>query len=237
MKVIVNPHDIKIIKEEAINEKEVNVSKCYFEFSEEYTEEFVKKALFTKNNKTYEQLINNNECDYPPETIENEGLCLLGVYAYKIENDEIIKRYTPSPKNFAVEEGSIKSTENSKPITPSEMEQYEQALNDGLNDVRKELKIVQQIGQDIEKKGSETEKQGNYAKEQGTRAENIVNTVQEKLDNGEFIGPEGKQGIQGEKGDCNFATFDVVNGKLIMRKTEDMLLKFKLDGNKLKVVI
>lgn len=45
------------------------------------------------------------------------------------------------------------------------------------------------------------------------------------------------KGEKGDKGDCNFATFDVVDGKLIMYKTEDMLLDFKLEKNRLKVVI
>lgn len=45
------------------------------------------------------------------------------------------------------------------------------------------------------------------------------------------------RGEKGEKGDCNFATFNVVNGKLVMYKTEDMLLDFKLEKNRLKVVI
>ncbi len=44
-------------------------------------------------------------------------------------------------------------------------------------------------------------------------------------------------GPKGDTGDCNFASFYIKNGHLIMRKTKDMFLKFKLDGNKLKVVI
>ena len=36
-------------------------------------------------------------------------------------------------------------------------------------------------------------------------------------------------GEKGDKGDCNFATFDIVNGDLIMNTIEDMLITFELD--------
>lgn len=45
-------------------------------------------------------------------------------------------------------------------------------------------------------------------------------------------------GEKGEKGDCNFATFDIIDGNLIMNKTEDMLLDFRLNENaELEVII
>ena len=45
-------------------------------------------------------------------------------------------------------------------------------------------------------------------------------------------------GEKGEKGDCNFATFDIIDGNLIMNKTEDMLLDFRLNDNaELEVII
>lgn len=45
-------------------------------------------------------------------------------------------------------------------------------------------------------------------------------------------------GEKGEKGDCNFATFDIIDGNLIMNKTEYMLLDFRLNENaELEVII
>ena len=44
-------------------------------------------------------------------------------------------------------------------------------------------------------------------------------------------------GEKGEKGDCNFATFTIENGNLIMNKTEDMLLDFELENGYLNVII
>lgn len=45
-------------------------------------------------------------------------------------------------------------------------------------------------------------------------------------------------GEKGEKGDCNFATFEIEDGALIMNTTEDMLLDFNLnDKGELEVII
>jgi len=133
MKLIVNPHKIELIKEEAINEKEINISKCTFEFSEEYSDNLVKEAYFTLNGNSYKQIISNNECSFPPEVLEKEGTVELGVVAYEVQDEEYVERFNPSPVYFQTWIGSLKDhAENSEEITPSELEQYEQALNDGL---------------------------------------------------------------------------------------------------------
>lgn len=140
MKVIVKPHDLEVKTEELINKRESNVSKCFFEFSLDYEESssLVKIALFSVNGKTYKRIIVDNECDYPPEILEKEGVVTLGVYAYKTINNRIIKRFSPTPVCFRVEDGSYnENVENSKSITPSEIEQYQQALNDNLNEIPK----------------------------------------------------------------------------------------------------
>ena len=198
MKIKVNKHNIEIDKQELINEKEANVSKCYFEFSEDYTDSMVKKALFTKDNKTYEMLINNNECDYPSEILENEGTCVLGVYAYTTENEFV--RFNPTPQKFAIELGTLRASENSQPITPSEMEQYQQALQNGLNEVNKELEEVVQIGNEVAKQGEYATEQGNYAKSVGEQLEKDKENGLFKGEKGDK-GDQGEQGIQGEKGE------------------------------------
>lgn len=132
MKLIVNPHKIEIYQDEAVNEKEINISKCEFEFADEITDNFVKEAYFTLNGNAYKKIIVNNECEFPQEVLVKEGTVELGVVAYLVENDEEITRYNPSPVYFKTDLGSLKIADNSEPITPSEMEQYQQALNDGL---------------------------------------------------------------------------------------------------------
>jgi len=135
MKLIVNPHKIEIIKE-PVNEREIDITKCEFEFADEITNDYVKEAYFTFNGTTYKQIIVNNQCAIPSEVLAKKGQVEVGVVAFLVENEEEIKRYNPSPAYFNTCLGSLKdNAENSEPITPSEMEQFEQALNDGLNEV------------------------------------------------------------------------------------------------------
>lgn len=130
MLIKVTPHIVKIIKEqsEPINEKEINVSKCQFEFSEEIENDYVKEAYFTLNGNTYKQIIVNNECDYPGEVLEQKGELEIGVVVFKIENEEYVKLYNPTPDYYETWIGSLKEAENSEPITPSDKEQIEQAI-------------------------------------------------------------------------------------------------------------
>jgi len=135
MKLIVNPHKIELVQEEAVNEKEIDISKCEFEFADEITSDYVKEAYFTLDEHTYKQVIVNNECDFPQEVLVKPATIELGVVAYLVEDESEIKRYNPTPVYFKTDLGSLKTAQNSQPITPSEMEQYEQALEDGLNEV------------------------------------------------------------------------------------------------------
>lgn len=169
MIVIVKRHEILLEKEEEINEKEVNISKCIFKFDDEITDEFVKKAIFIKDDKTILKVINNNECNYPPEILDSPGMCLIGVVATLTRDNKIVKRFNPTPKKFLIVEGTLREADNSQPITPSEFEQYMQALQDELNRLGKEVDNVVE--------------QGNYAKAQGdyakSQAENVINANKE----------------------------------------------------------
>ena len=134
MKIIVNKHNLTIEKE-PVNEKEINVSKIEFEFEEEMTNDFVKEAYFTTNGQSYVRIIFNNECSIPYEVLEQESDIEIGVVVYKVEDEETIIRYNPSPVYIHSLKGSLKDAENSEPITPSEMEQYMQLLESGLEEV------------------------------------------------------------------------------------------------------
>ena len=133
MNIKVGKHLTEIKNADLINENELNISKCYFEFDEAINNDFTKEAYFTLNKgTTYKKIIVNNECDLPSEILNKKGMVELGVVAYYIDDNEVETRYNPSPCYFNTLIGSLKDAENSEPITPSELEQYEQALNDGL---------------------------------------------------------------------------------------------------------
>jgi len=187
MTIKVNAHNLEI-KKELVNEKEINVTKCIFEFDEEITDEYVKEAYFTYNNTTYKKIIVNNKCSIPGEVLDEQGEIELGVVCYLVENNEEIKRYNPSPVYFSTIGGSIKeNVENTQPITPSEMEQYEQALNNGLNEIDSALDDLQ------EKVDS-----GYFKGEKGDTGEQGPQGIQGERG---LQGEQGIQGIQGEKGE------------------------------------
>ena len=47
MRIIVKPHKIDIVRD-IVNEKEINITKCEFEFDEEITDEYVKEGFSNK---------------------------------------------------------------------------------------------------------------------------------------------------------------------------------------------
>lgn len=127
MIVEVGEHKCKIIKT-PVNEKEINITKVKFEFDSKIPTEYVKKAFFTLNNESYEQIIVNNECDIPSEVLEEKGQVRLGVIAYQVEDEEYIQRFNPSPTYFDTWEGSLVEAHNSSKPTPTQLEQIESEI-------------------------------------------------------------------------------------------------------------
>lgn len=125
MKLKVNKNEIKIIEKSILNDGEYKVNKCEFEFSKEY-DGLIKKAVFSSDYKYYKMVVENDECDIPIEVLK-KGKIKIGVYAYKIENGEYVRRYSPAPIVVEVIDGSyVEKIENIS--TPSEVEQLEEQL-------------------------------------------------------------------------------------------------------------
>lgn len=162
MIVKVNEHKCEIVKT-PVNEKEINITKVEFEFADVITDEYVKEAYFTLNGETYKQIIVNNGCDIPNEVLTEKGQVEIGIVAYLVENEQEIKRYNPSPAYFETWIGSLKDAENSEPITPSEMEQYEQALQDGLSEVNDKIEEIDTALEGIDNIDVDIEKDGDIA--------------------------------------------------------------------------
>ena len=151
MKILVGQHELQIDKKDKVNQNEYKITKCEFEFDEAITNDLVKIALFTNSAGTYKEYIINNECDIPAEILEKQETTTLGVYAYKVEQVEengetsdILKlRYSPEEIKFFISNGSYKANaSNTEPITPTDKEQMEQALQNGLNDINDKIDEV-----------------------------------------------------------------------------------------------
>lgn len=199
MKLIVNPHKIEIEKN-PVNEKEINITKIEFEFSEEITQDYTKDAYFTKDGVTYKQVLTNDECSIPYEVLKEMGTIEIGVVAYLVENDVEIKRYNPSPVYISTWVGSLKEEfENSEPVTPTDKEQMEQVLNDGLNDIDEAIDNASNLDIDVERT---TGKAIVTITKQDETTKSVEIFDGKKGDTGEQgpIGPVGPQGPQGEQG-------------------------------------
>ena len=133
MKVIVKEHKLELDKT-PVNELEVNVTKVEFEFPSSM-ENLVKEAYFTLDENTYKVIIQNNECNIPSEVLVKKGTVTLGVVVFEVQDEQTITRYNPSPVYFDTWSGSLKEADNSEPITPSEMEQFEAQLQEGLDNI------------------------------------------------------------------------------------------------------
>ena len=191
MKVYVSKNAVILEKDYIINKGEYKINKLEFEFSEEYSADLVKKAIFESHEDKVEQAIINNECNIPYEVL-NVPEFNLRVYAYEVQNDDLILRYSPTYAKVFLREGSyITPTGSGEEITPTQFEQYEQALNDGLLEV---------ANVDIDASKSEnvatvtiTNRYGQektveiYDGEQGPQGEQGIQGIQ---------GPQGEQGIQ-----------------------------------------
>ena len=194
MKIKVNPHYIELVEEETTNEKEINVSDFTFEFSQEITDDFVKEAYFTTfDGNSYKVLIQNNRCNYAGEVLEELGDIEIGVVAYKVdENENTIIRYNPKPIVKYIEYGSLKEAQNSEPITPSDKEQIEQAIQNNTNSINElqDTKVDK-----VEGKGLSTNDYTNEEKTKLASLENyddteirsLINEKQDQLTAGENI--------------------------------------------------
>lgn len=196
MKINVTENKVSIKEEQILNENEYNIHKIQFDFSSEYTDDLVKVALFSIDNHTYKKIISNNECDIPPEVLTQRGYSILGVYAYKTEQDSLVLRYSPSPTKISVYDGSYKAdAENSEPITPSEIEQYQQILQNSLQQFQNQYNaLVEETEGDIQA---------------------IEDELQRKVDEGYFDGEDGFSPIAKVIQKSNGATIEIEdkNGK------------------------
>lgn len=136
MEIRVLKNEVKIIQDSAVNKNEYNINHCYFNFDSEY-DNLIKKALFTNaKGKTYEMLINENQCEIPTEVLNEIGLVTVGVYGYESQSNTLVLRYSPKPSSFYVQDGSYKEdVENTSVPTPTELEQIEQAIENINSDL------------------------------------------------------------------------------------------------------
>lgn len=135
MNISVTKNQVSINTDYILNDKEYNVNKCYFSFSEEYTDDLVKKAVFIQGSSKIEMSIINNQCEIPLEVL-NQGTFEIHVYAYEVDGEELVVRYSPTYDTAYVRAGSyVENATNTEPLTPTDKEQIEQNIVNLQNDL------------------------------------------------------------------------------------------------------
>lgn len=135
MNISVTKTQVSINTDYVLNDAEYNINECTFSFSNDYTDDLVKKAVFIKGSSIIEMSIINNKCNIPYEVL-TQGQFEIHVYAYEVDGNELVLRYSPSYTTAYVRTGSyVENAESPEEITPTQFEQYMQAMNDGLNEV------------------------------------------------------------------------------------------------------
>ena len=134
MKIIVNPHSLELEKTIDVNSGEYNIQECEFEFSNEYNG-LTKMAIFSNEDESFETLISDNKCVIPSEILQNDGTIALGVYGYEINEDKLVKRYSPKPVFFNVELGSYQLAQESVDPSSDIIAQILQQLGNQAQDI------------------------------------------------------------------------------------------------------
>lgn len=193
-----------------INKGEYNVNKCYFDFSEEY-DGLTKKAIFKYDDVAIEVPITLNECIIPHEVL-NFNIVELRVYAYSIENEELVLRYSPTYTEFETHRGSyIDGTSESEEVTPSQFEQYSQKLNEGLERQEKALEDLDKVIKTIDEGVNYAKEQGDYAKKQGNYAKETADSMANKIIEIKNSIPKNVSDLNNDKGFIDNLVDDLVN--------------------------
>lgn len=227
MQIIVKVKDkIKIAQKKNIGTNNVNTIECEFELSEEF-DGLTPIAIFTKNSKSYKVNIIDNKCLVPQEVLQSEELVELGVYGFRLDGEDLVKRYSPVPTSFVVRKGSYKEGEESIDASPNSFEYYlaeckkiKESMGSGTGTSGKDGKSAYEIAKENGFEGTETEWLASLKGQKGDNGTNGQNgdngatytpsvdnsgnlswTNDKGLTNPNTVNIKGSKGDKGEKGE------------------------------------
>lgn len=139
MEIIVTKDSLKIAEKDLVHKGEYNVNELTFTFSEEY-EGLSKMAVFSNTLNAVQTAITNNTCIIPAEILLKKMDLTIGVYAYTLENNVLVKRLSPAPITIKVENGSyIKGLRNPQIDNPTLFEQFMEQLEGNIDDLQEQI--------------------------------------------------------------------------------------------------
>ena len=206
MEFQINTNNVILIQHDQVESGEYNVTECIFTFSNEYNG-LTKKAVFTGEDGTaYLETIVDNKCPIPNEILAINQVVQIGVYAYAVDGEELLLRYSPEPTQFYIHQGSYKKAQNSTPPTPSEIEQLQAQITSNKNDIEEMQGDIVDINSDIADIKAEQITQNNNIQ---TNANNIstineqIITINQDIDN--------LESTKADKSEIPTKTSDLIN--------------------------
>lgn len=117
---------------------------------------------------------------------------------------------------------------------PEQYPTWQQLASQKIIEINNKIEEVTDLEEDLEDKVQS----GYFKGQDGEDGQDGKSAYQIWLDKGN-VGTEEDflESIKGEKGDCNFATFDIEDGDLIMNKDDDMNIDFVINQGNLVVII
>lgn len=117
---------------------------------------------------------------------------------------------------------------------PEQYPTWQQLASQKIIEIDNKISEVTALEEDLEDKVES----GYFKGQDGEDGQDGKSAYQIWLDAGN-VGTEEDflESIKGEKGDCNFATFDIEDGDLIMNKDDDMNIDFVINQGNLEVII
>ena len=214
MKFIINKDQIVSIDNKFNpNSGSINYYETEVEFDESWSNLTISAIIVGKetNNEAVSVAVIDNKMFIDKKM---SGLYVIGFVGYRLkDNEKSFQISTNLAKiNFEVGAGEIEVINSEEVPTVSEWEIYLAQVQEFINNGNEIINAANNL--DIDNDGT-------------------ILTITKK------DGSQKEINVKGEKGDCNFATFDVnENMELVMNKTEDMLLEFNINENQeLEVII
>lgn len=129
----VNKDICEIKQNEVWNVGDYNVHTVQVELSEEF-DGLVNKVRYFVEDNSYDMLITDNVAQVPYEATVMEGTIKIGVYGYDADTDILVQ--STSPVNKYITSGTYTGEpDNTQPLTPTDKEQMESAIQKNTNDI------------------------------------------------------------------------------------------------------
>lgn len=143
MKLKVNKDTCIILENEIWNVGDYNVHQVEVELSDDFNG-LVNKVRYFVGENCYDMLITNNVAQIPGEATLEEGIIEIGVYGFDIDSEMLVQSTRPVQK-YITKGTYTGEPENVEPLTPTDKEQMEQAIQTNTNNIEANANAISNL--------------------------------------------------------------------------------------------